>query len=83
VQTALELPSSVRSSRLTPAELSRLGHPTPYLLMDLDAVDRAYLAVTGALPDVAIRYAVKLQPRCAHSPSAPHRRQCLRDCVLS
>jgi hypothetical protein len=40
VQTALELPSSVRSSRLTPAELSRLGHPTPG--------DQVYIYTAGA-----------------------------------
>jgi hypothetical protein len=40
VQTALELPSSARSSRLTPAELSRLGHPTPG--------DQVYIYTAGA-----------------------------------
>jgi ornithine decarboxylase len=59
VQTALELPNSVRSSRISLAELR---HPTPYLLMDLDAVDRAYLAITNTLTDVAIRFAVKCNP---------------------
>jgi hypothetical protein len=29
-----------RSTRLTPAELAELDHPTPYLLMDLEAVDQ-------------------------------------------
>jgi ornithine decarboxylase len=62
VQTALESPDSVRSSRLSPAELSKLNHPTPYLLMDLDAVEHAYYAITDALPDVAIRYATKCNP---------------------
>ena len=60
--TALESPDSVRPSRLSPAELGKLDHPTPYLLMDLDAVDRAYHAITDALPDVAIRYATKCNP---------------------
>jgi ornithine decarboxylase len=58
----LEFPDSVRSSRLSPAELARLDHPTPYLLIDLEAVERAYHAITRALPDVAIRYATKCNP---------------------
>jgi ornithine decarboxylase len=58
----LESPDSVRSSRLSPAELGRLDHPTPYLLMDLEAVDRAYHAITGALAGVTIRYATKCNP---------------------
>ena len=60
--TALESPDSVRPSRLTPAQLGRLDHPSPYLLMDLDAVEGAYRAITSALPDVAIRYATKCNP---------------------
>ena len=62
MRTALESPDSVRSSRLSPAELGKLDHPTPYLLMDLDAVEGAYHAITDALPDVAIRYATKCNP---------------------
>jgi ornithine decarboxylase len=62
MQTVAELPESVRSSRLTPTELAKLDHPTPYLLMDLDAVDRAYHAITDALTNVAIRYATKCNP---------------------
>ena len=62
MRTALESPDSVRSSRLSPAELGKLNHPTPYLLMDLDAVEGAYHAITDALPDVAIRYATKCNP---------------------
>jgi ornithine decarboxylase len=62
VQTALGSPGSVRSSRLSPAELGKLDHPTPYLLMDLDAVEGAYRSITDALPDVAIRYATKCNP---------------------
>jgi ornithine decarboxylase len=58
----LESPESVRSSRLSPAELGKLDHPTPFLLMDLEAVDRAYHAITDALPDVTIRYATKCNP---------------------
>jgi len=50
------------ASRLAPAELAGLDHPTPYLLLDLDAVEGAYLALTDALPDVAVRYAVKCNP---------------------
>ena len=62
MQTALESPDSLRLSRLSPAELGRLDHPTPYLLMDLDAVEGAYQAITDALPDVTIRYATKCNP---------------------
>jgi ornithine decarboxylase len=50
------------ASRLVPAELAKLDHPTPYLLLDLDAVEGAYHALTHALPGVAIRYAVKCNP---------------------
>jgi ornithine decarboxylase len=52
----------VRPSRLTPAELARRNHPPPYLLIDLEAVERAYRAITAALPGVVIRYAVKCNP---------------------
>ena len=62
MQTVAELPESVRSSRLTPTELAKLDHPTPYLLMDLDAVERAYRSISDALPDVTIRYATKCNP---------------------
>ena len=62
MQTALKSPDSVRSSRLSPAKLGKLDHHTPYLLMDLEAVDRAYHAITDALPDVTIRYATKCNP---------------------
>ena len=47
---------------MSPAELGRLDHPTPYLLMDLDAVEGAYHAITDALPEVAIHYATKCNP---------------------
>jgi ornithine decarboxylase len=50
------------ASRLTPSELGKLEHPTPFLLLDLDAVQDAYHALTDALPEVAIRYAVKCNP---------------------
>jgi ornithine decarboxylase len=50
------------ASRLAPAELAKLDHPTPYLLLDLDAVEGAYHALAHALPGVAIRYAVKCNP---------------------
>jgi len=62
VPTALEWPVGVRSSRLSPAELGKLDHPTPYLMMDLDAVEGAYRAITNALPEVAIHYATKCNP---------------------
>jgi ornithine decarboxylase len=62
MQTIVELPEEGRPFRLTPAELARLDHPTPYLLMDLDAVERAYGAMTRALAGVAIHYAVKCNP---------------------
>jgi ornithine decarboxylase len=62
MQTVVELPDGERPFRLTPAELGRLDHPTPYLLMDLDAVEHAYRVITRALPGVAIHYAVKCNP---------------------
>jgi ornithine decarboxylase len=62
MQTVAELPESVRSSRLTPTELAKLDHLTPFLLVDLDAVERAYHAITDALPGVTIRYATKCNP---------------------
>jgi ornithine decarboxylase len=62
MQTVVELPEEGRPFRLAPAELGKLDHPTPYLLMDLDAVERAYRAITRALPGVAIHYAVKCNP---------------------
>ena len=62
METALASPASPRSSRLTPAELGKLDHPTPYLLMDLDAVEGAYRSVVDALPGIAIRYATKCNP---------------------
>ena len=34
------------ASRLAPTELARLDHPTPYLLLDLDAIEDAYLAIS-------------------------------------
>ena len=62
METGVELREGDRPARLTPTELAKLGHPTPYLLMDLDAVDRAYGAFNKALPDITIRYAVKCNP---------------------
>jgi hypothetical protein len=62
MQTALELPEGGRSARLTPAELAQLDHPTPYLLIDLDAVEGAYRAITSALPEFVIHYATKCNP---------------------
>jgi len=60
--TAAESLEPTRSTRLTPADLAELDHPTPYLLIDLHAVDGAYRALADALPEVAIRYAVKCNP---------------------
>ena len=60
--TAAESLEPTRPTRLTPAELAELDHPTPYLLIDLDAVHGAYRAVTDALPEVTVRYAVKCNP---------------------
>ena len=62
MQTAVETPEGARPDRLTPTELAKLDHPTPYLMLDLEAVGRAYESITGALPHVAIRYAVKCNP---------------------
>ena len=62
MHTVLESLSTVRSSRLSPAELGKLDHPTPYLMMDLDAVEGAYHGITNALPEVAVHYATKCNP---------------------
>ena len=62
MQTAAEMREDDRPDRLAPAQLAKLDHPTPYLLIDLDAVGRAYDSLTEALPDVTIRYAVKCNP---------------------
>ena len=59
MQAATEMWEDERPDRLTPADLAKLDHPTPFLLIDLDAVGRAYDSLTEALPDVTIRYAVK------------------------
>ena len=45
--------------RRSTESLIGLDHSTPYLLMDLDVVDRAYRAITDALPGVVIKYAMK------------------------
>ena len=62
MQTAVEIRGDERRDRLAPGELAKLDHPTPYLLMDLDAVGRAYASIAEALGDVTVRYAVKCNP---------------------
>jgi len=62
MQTEAEMRKDERPDPLTPVELAKLDHPTPYLLIDLDAVGRAYDSLTEAPPDVTIRYAVKCNP---------------------
>ncbi len=47
---------------LEPQAIDRLAWPTPYLLMDLDRVERAYLTLLDALGVDAIHYAVKCNP---------------------
>src|SRR5690348_13429169 len=42
--------------------LAELAAATPTLLLDLDAVDRAYRALAGGLPGVRLHYAVKCNP---------------------
>jgi ornithine decarboxylase len=51
--------SQTADDPLAPAALDRLPYATPYLLMDLDRVERAYLTLADALPVDAIHYAVK------------------------
>ncbi|HEY6596098.1 MAG TPA: hypothetical protein VI011_18660, partial [Asanoa sp.] len=47
---------------LTPATLDARRHRTPYLIMDLDRVVRAYRSLAAALPVDAVHYAVKCNP---------------------
>ncbi len=37
---------------------------TPYLLLDLDAITRAYDRLAEALPEVTLHYAMKCPPTC-------------------
>ncbi|WP_344166744.1 type III PLP-dependent enzyme [Pilimelia columellifera] len=46
-------------------ERSPFVPPTPYLTLDLDAVDAAYRRLSAALPDTAIYYAMKCNPHPA------------------
>jgi ornithine decarboxylase len=62
MRTAVELREGDRLARVTPLELAKLDHPTPYLLMDLDAVEVAYRGFNEALPGVTVRYATKCNP---------------------
>jgi ornithine decarboxylase len=50
---------------LSPEALDPLRLPSPFLALDLDAVERAYVAVRRALPQVAVHYAVKCNPEPA------------------
>jgi ornithine decarboxylase len=50
---------------LSPDALDALPHTAPYLALDLDAVERAYLGLRRALPEVALHYAVKCNPEPA------------------
>ena len=50
---------------LRPAALDALPYAAPYLALDLDAVERAYLGLHRALPEVALHYAVKCNPEPA------------------
>lgn len=47
---------------LAPEALDRLTHRTPYLMLDLDRVERAYLGLLDRLDVDAIHYAVKCNP---------------------
>jgi ornithine decarboxylase len=47
---------------LAPAALDRLSFATPYLLMDLDRVERTYLTLAQNVGVDAIHYAVKCNP---------------------
>ena len=50
------------SPPLSPEALDALPYAAPYLALDLDAVERAYLGLRSALPEVALHYAVKCNP---------------------
>jgi ornithine decarboxylase len=50
---------------LGPDALDGLRLPSPFLALDLDAVERAYGALRRALPQVGVHYAVKCNPEPA------------------
>ena len=54
-----------RRDPLSPAALDALCLPSPFLALDLDAVERAYGRIRRALPRVALHYAVKCNPEPA------------------
>jgi ornithine decarboxylase len=47
------------SSNLSPARLNAVVEETPFLVCDLDTVSRRYEELTGALPGLAVFYAMK------------------------
>jgi ornithine decarboxylase len=50
---------------LSPAALDSLFLPSPFLALDLDAVERAYARMRRALPGIGLHYAVKCNPEPA------------------
>ncbi len=57
--------AATESRPLSPAALEALPHAAPFLALDLEAVERAYLGLRRALPEVALHYAVKCNPEPA------------------
>jgi ornithine decarboxylase len=50
---------------LSPAALDALPHAAPFLALDLEVVERAYLGLRHALPQIGLHYAVKCNPKPA------------------
>jgi ornithine decarboxylase len=61
----MTLVSLERDARLATAALDALPCATPFLALDLDAVELAYARLRRALPRVRIHYAVKCNPEPA------------------
>src|SRR5918996_286980 len=60
-QTRLQLPAYWPQA-LRPEALNQMGHPTPFLVCDLETVRERYARLTAALPGVRCFYAVKCNP---------------------
>ena len=57
-QARLELPTQWPAA-LRPEALNQMGHPTPFLVCDLETVRERYTRLTAALPGVRCFYALK------------------------
>ena len=64
---------------LSPAALDALFLPSPFLALDLDAVERAYGRVRRALPRVALALRGQVQPRAGAARPPARARSRLRD----